>query len=174
MNSNSLKELAIRSPKRYKIALAIAKGLNENKQLKEIFTALGINHNTGYSVANQLKKEIAEMRHIQAEPKENPTQIAKKILQDGSPEMAELLLKIARTEDNPPRERRQAAKDGLHLAGVGDEKGKGSDSLKDMKVIMAKIYKDCNITDGKEKSGVIEAEIVEEPQTGEAESKGED
>ncbi|MFX0202100.1 MAG: hypothetical protein ACFFCW_38810 [Candidatus Hodarchaeota archaeon] len=172
MNSNSLKDLAIKSPKRYKIALAIANGLNEGKQLKEIFTALGINHNTGYSVAKQLKEEIAEMRHIQEEPEGNPTLIAKKILQDGSPEMAELLLEIARTETNSARERRQAAKDALQLAEIGEQKSPIKGNLESFKVVMTKIYQNWNIN--QEKGEAIDAEILEGPQTGEAESKGKD
>jgi hypothetical protein len=162
MNSNSLKELAIKSPKRYKIAVAIAKGLNEGKQLKEIFLALGVNQNTGYAVANQLREQIAEMRHLQAGPEENPAQIAKEMLKKASPDLAQILIDIAKNPQSGARERRQASKDGLNLAGVGDEKGRDDGGLKDMKLVMAKIYKDCNFIQGKEET--IEAEVVEEPQ----------
>jgi len=90
--AKSIKELSIKSPKRYKIALAIAKGLNEGKKLKDIFAALGVNANTGYSVANQLKKEIAEMRYIQTEVSQNFSNLiqAKKILEENSPELAQV------------------------------------------------------------------------------------
>ncbi len=178
MNSRSIQELAIRSPKRYKVALAIAKGLNQGKQMKEIFAALGINANTGYSIKNQLREEIAEMRQLQAdEGKETSRKLlAKKLLDDATPEAAQGLIDLMKDEETPKRERRQACKDILDISGIRETTPTPPDIGKKMQTIIAAIFypqnKEMPVIDGNGKP-IVDLESSQEiPNEGEGMENG--
>jgi hypothetical protein len=148
----SLTEISIKQPKQYKILSAIAHGLHSGTPLQEIFKALNISNSYGYAVWRRFKPQIEEIRSTLGAGDERPQSdllTAKKFLQEKSPEFAEIIYNLAKDDKAPARERVQAAKTGLNLAGVGNEKGGDDGGLKDMKLIMAKIYKDCNIIQGK-------------------------
>ena len=115
---------------------------------------------------HKLRKSYPEhfdkMKTIQAHEAGNPREEAQKIVEALSPRAARVLGEIIINPKAGSRERRQAAKDILDKARIGDVGEDTGEGLKGMKLILAKIYKDCNITvESVEDKGKKESEIVD-------------
>jgi len=129
-------------PEQYKIVCALAKGLNQKKTFSTIFAEIGVNYNRGYSIYNRHLKYVSEMRQSITETQENCSSLlqAKNILVEGSPDMAQFILDLVRNNDAPMRERRQAAKDGLQLAGLDEATAPPPDYDRVMKNFILNIF----------------------------------
>jgi hypothetical protein len=154
----SLTEISIKQPKQYKILIAIAHGLHSGKQLLDIFRVLNISNSYGYAVWRRFKLQIEEMRTTLTARDEQPQSdliTAKKFLQGKSPEFAEIIYNLAKNEKAPARERVQAAKTGLQIAGVDDATDQPPDIDKTMKKLVMQTF---NIHLGKQEKEVIDLE----------------
>jgi len=130
----------------------------------QIAKKLGITPQYVHKLKKTYPEQFSDLRQSRAEESGEPEPVEKahQILESLSPAAARKLGEIMNNPKAGTREQRQAAKDILEKAGVGDQPSGGDGGLKDMKLIMAKIYKDCNFIEGKDTA--IDAEIVEEPQ----------
>jgi hypothetical protein len=139
----SLTEISIKQPKQYRILTAIAHGLHNGKPLQEIFKALNISNSYGYAVWRRFKlqiKEITTTLGARDEQPQNDLLTAKKFLKAKSPEFAEIIYDLAKDEKAPARERVQAAKTGLQIAGVDDATEEPPDISRYMRNIILNIF----------------------------------
>ena len=122
----------------------IAKELNISTPLYNYYYKTYIKNNNSIGIDSNPNGK--DLKSLQTQAGENPAGEARDILKRYSPTLAQILVDIAINPSNSARERRQAAKDGLFLAGITGTEDRLGEGLGDMKVVLAKIYKDCNIT----------------------------
>jgi len=102
MSTNSfLIKLERKKPKAYQILHAVAEGERRGQSRPEIFRALGVSISYGYEVVKKYQKELEDISYTKAEVDQNPSKLlhAKKILVDASPELARVLVDIAKIPD---------------------------------------------------------------------------
>jgi len=103
---------------------------------------MGLSRSYGFELIKKYKTELEEMRQIRTEIMEKPSNLleAKSILIENSPKFSQFIVDLVGDEDAPARERRQAAKDGLQLAGMQEATAPPPDYDRVMKNFILNVF----------------------------------